>query len=877
GLTCRVTSGNSFALCINSLLKIYGELDSRVRPLCHCFRLWAKICEVDRQTTGTLPPYSFFLMVIHYLQQIESPVLPVLHEKFGDELNKYLEEEDYGLLALIRKGWKTGNKTSLGELWLGLLRFYSDYENNEIYVVSIRQKRRLKRSEKSSWGKKKFAIEDPFSTKRNVARTVLKNNVYRYIIEHLRVALVYFSCHPNSSGTRLNENKGNDPDEHKGQKNVQESHVSKRENRPHSSTEEDVEVASSDSDEDEQGNEDDDEAGDEDGDEDGDRSETEDLIDGIFAIDSINDSVLSDNDGADTTATDQSVLEDSDCATSTTTIRSGLIIAHSILPGDSATSSEQLDVEWRNAEYRFDDSVLRKGDAPETKCTYCGEEGHIVENCTAEQVTRTTKPLPPMPDWFKDILSKVCYCCKDDFGMTNDEIRRRQFYLKTLETYIKDYLPDARLHLFGSSCNGFGFTGSDIDLCMTLDGKAKNDIDCIEHIKKLANVLRKYSQCTDIVAITGAKVPIVKFFLRHAKVEADISMYNEVALMNTKLLATYVHIDQRVQILGCTLKIFVKLCDIGDASKGSLSSYAYILMLLHYLQQRRPPVLPVLQELYDTPEQPQSVVEGHNCWFYDDLKNLGTKWKARNTESCGELWLGFLRYYTEEFDYRRNVVCVRYLKPLTKFEKLWNGRQICIEDPFVLTHNLGAALTLNMVRFIRSTFERARERFGTARPDIPANGQDRQRFFFDTYFLTNGFMPPTDRNCNVCGKIGHWAKECPYNKSRRKKGEQNKAEKGQQNKAEKDQQSKTDKGRQSKDEKIPPDKIPPEKIPPEKIPQNIGEQGKQNSVEKGSQNQDKNIPINWAARIQANSTEKAQERQQEEMTKSNLEGNNDVI
>jgi hypothetical protein len=180
-----------------------------------------------------------------------------------------------------------------------------------------------------------------------------------------------------------------------------------------------------------------------------------------------------------------------------------------------------------------------------------------------------------------------------------------------------------------------------------------------------------------------------------------------------------------------------------------------------------------------------------------------------------------------------------------------------------------------MVRFIRSTFERARERFGTARPDIPVNGQERQRFFFDTYFLTNGFMPPTDRNCNVCGKIGHWAKECPYNKSRRKKGEQNKAEKGQQNKAEKDQQHKTDKSRQSKDEKIPP----------EKIPQNIGEnglqnnaeKGKQNSVEKGSQNQDKNIPINWAARIQANSTEKAQERQQEELTKSNLEGNNDVI
>lgn len=56
-----------------------------------------------------------------------------------------------------------------------------------------------------------------------------------------------------------------------------------------------------------------------------------------------------------------------------------------------------------------------------------------------------------------------------------------------------------------------------------------------------------------------------------------------------------------------------------------------------------------------------------------------SKWKGQNTEACGELWIGFLRYYTEEFDYRRNVVCVRYSKPLTKFEKLWNGRQICIE------------------------------------------------------------------------------------------------------------------------------------------------------------------------------------------------------
>ena len=69
----------------------------------------------------------------------------------------------------------------------------------------------------------------------------------------------------------------------------------------------------------------------------------------------------------------------------------------------------------------------------------------------------------------------------------------------------------------------------------------------------------------------------------------------------------------------------------------------------------------------------------HSSHFFDYDSLQSTKWTARNSESVGELWLGFLRYYTEEFDYRRNVVCVRYLEPLTKFEKLWNGRQICIE------------------------------------------------------------------------------------------------------------------------------------------------------------------------------------------------------
>jgi len=50
-------------------------------------------------------------------------------------------------------------------------------------------------------------------------------------------------------------------------------------------------------------------------------------------------------------------------------------------------------------------------------------------------------------------------------------------------------------------------------------------------------------------------------------------------------------------MLGYMLKRFAKVCDMCDASKGSLSSYAYILMVIYFLQQCSPPVLPVLQEV----------------------------------------------------------------------------------------------------------------------------------------------------------------------------------------------------------------------------------------------------------------------------------------
>ncbi|CAL4162798.1 unnamed protein product [Meganyctiphanes norvegica] len=179
----------------------------------------------------------------------------------------------------------------------------------------------------------------------------------------------------------------------------------------------------------------------------------------------------------------------------------------------------------------------------------------------------------------------------------------RNIIVADLEKYLtSDYgFSGAKLQLFGSSANGFGFQNSDMDISLTFDcNPTKQPVNRIKLIRQLADKLKRYHKCKHVFSITNTRVPIVKFSITtRDHLEVDLSFNNALALQNTKLLATYVKIDNRVKCLGYAMKYFVKLCDIADASQGSLSSYAYILMVLHFLQHTTPPVIPVLQELYD--------------------------------------------------------------------------------------------------------------------------------------------------------------------------------------------------------------------------------------------------------------------------------------
>ncbi|XP_074851247.1 terminal uridylyltransferase 7 isoform X2 [Carettochelys insculpta] len=422
--------------------------------------------------------------------------------------------------------------------------------------------------------------------------------------------------------------------------------------------------------------------------------------------------------------------------------------------------------------YEFNKSAFTKGKSPMVVCSLCKREGHLKRDCPEDFKKIELDPLPALTPKFSNTLDQVCIQCYKDFAPNIIEDQAREHIRQNLESFIRQEFPGARLNLFGSSKNGFGFKQSDLDICMTVDGlETAEGLDCIRIIEELARVLKKHSGLRNVLPITTAKVPIVKFFHVRSGLEVDISLYNTLALHNTRLLSSYAAIDPRVKYLCYTMKVFTKVCDIGDASRGSLSSYAYTLMVLYFLQQRKPPVIPVLQEIYRESKKPEILVDGWNIYFFDKLDELPACWPeyGSNTESVGELWLGLLRFYTEEFDFKEHVICIRRKNLLTTFKKQWTSKYIVIEDPFDLNHNLGAGLSRKMTNFIMKAFINGRRVFGTPIKGFPKEYPSKMEYFFDPEVLTEGELAPNDRCCRICGKIGHFMKDCPMRRKLRRR------------------------------------------------------------------------------------------------------------
>ncbi|CAF0858279.1 unnamed protein product [Adineta steineri] len=232
-------------------------------------------------------------------------------------------------------------------------------------------------------------------------------------------------------------------------------------------------------------------------------------------------------------------------------------------------------------------------------CVSCYENGHIKSNCPKE-----SKPnvIEISQEW-ENILSKLCRYITERHKPTRKDIENRKELVRQLQIQYQKIYPGCKLQAYGSSCNGFGFQQSDLDVCI--------------HIWK--------------------------------------------------------------------------------------------------------------------------------------NKQIWNKKNEPNTMSSGALWIAFLRYYTQDFNYKKRIVTIRQYEPLLRVDKKWYSDIIAIEDPFELHRNLAEYIRVKEWTIIRNVLVRVRDHFCFQPANIimmDLNMSSIQEHFFNINELNRKSSPESLQTCN---------------------------------------------------------------------------------------------------------------------------------
>lgn len=326
--------------------------------------------------------------------------------------------------------------------------------------------------------------------------------------------------------------------------------------------------------------------------------------------------------------------------------------------------------------------------------------GHCVSNQRLRIRRRTLECR-----WDIDALTPSFLSIFQSLVPAEEEIAKQKQLLLSLGKLVNKEWPNARLYLYGSCANSFGVSNSDIDVCLAIDD---NDISKPDILLKLADILESGS-LQNVQALTRARVPIVKLMDPVTGLSCDICINNLLAVVNTKLLKDYAQIDDRLRQLAFIVKHWARSRRVNETYQGTLSSYAYVLMCIHFLQLSKPAILPCLQAMEATYA---ITVDNIECAYFDQVEKLHD-FGARNKESIARLLWAFFQYWAYHHDYTNDVISVRTGSIISKQSKDWTRRigndrhLICIEDPFEITHDLGRVVDKFSIKILREEFERA--------------------------------------------------------------------------------------------------------------------------------------------------------------------------
>ncbi|KAH8373673.1 hypothetical protein KR200_009538 [Drosophila serrata] len=269
-------------------------------------------------------------------------------------------------------------------------------------------------------------------------------------------------------------------------------------------------------------------------------------------------------------------------------------------------------------------------------------------------------------------------------------VRLRFLAALQVQQAIAGMFPTAQALPFGSSVNGFGKMGCDLDLILRFDndtggGGSAAKLEpsrLVYHTKEnLSNgrsQTQRHMECfgdmlhlflpgvCHVRRILQARVPIIKYHHEHLDLEIDLSMSNLTGYYMSELLYMFGELDVRVRPLTFSIRRWAQSCGLTNPSPGRwISNFSLTCLVMFFLQQLRQPILPTISALTKAaePSDMRITEDGINCTFARDLERLA--FRSRNQSSLSELLLQFFEFYSQ-FDFHNRAISLNEGRALAK-------------------------------------------------------------------------------------------------------------------------------------------------------------------------------------------------------------------
>lgn len=259
-----------------------------------------------------------------------------------------------------------------------------------------------------------------------------------------------------------------------------------------------------------------------------------------------------------------------------------------------------------------------------------------------------------------------------------------------------------QIYDFGSIKSGLAFRDSDLDFYIHYERNGENKQEQTKLIHVIHGRMMRDRTFHGLVKILGAKVPLLRAIHGPTNLTCDINFSNARGCYNSKFILAVTRFDPRIHKLAIIIKFWAK-CAHLLTNHRQMNTYCIIMMLIFYLQTKKLPLLPAVQDL-------QKGIPRVNFGPW----NLGypreINFMSMNKESIRSLLTNFFKYYAN-FEYETNLISpyvgrlctveemktskVRELQPYYRavehqnFPEFNYGAMICIQDAFELNLNIG--------------------------------------------------------------------------------------------------------------------------------------------------------------------------------------------